>query len=257
MAIEIMSLVWKTDLKLVPKMILLVLADFSNAEDGCCWPSFKTLSKKCSISRRPLIGHIKSLCEEGFLKKTNDFHLNGRQRSNYYVLNIDKIKLRIAAIESKKNKQPDRREMLNQGMESAPQTPTRVLHKHPSKGNHHIDPSLGINKAPPQKLSPADARDLFEIIWEVYKQYCSRDKKKALNKFLRMKPDEKLTNTLIAAINKQNLNNVRLKRKGAFVASWPYFARWLENERWLDELSSSSSDPIPANYQPNKYFSDT
>lgn len=244
MSVELMSLVWKTDLKLAPKMILLALADSTNAEDGYCWPNLTTLSKKCSISRRPLIKHIKDLCEQGFLEKTKDFHSNGRQRSNYYVLKIDKLKLRIPDSNSKKNKQFERRGVLQEHGGGAPQTPSGVLLEHPSKENRKKEPELENNKARMRAFSHADARDLFEKLWSVYSQHCNRDKKKAFEKFLKLKPDKNFTEKLIAAINDQNSYNQDLSLQKKFVPAWPYLVRWLNNERWLDEVKHKNVNSI-------------
>ena len=79
---------------------------------------------------------------------------------------------------------------------------------------------------------------LFEKLWTVYKQFCSHDKKKAREKFVRLKPTEEFTDELINAINEQNKINVIKKQKGEFVANWPYLVRWLGNERWKDEVQS-------------------
>lgn len=51
MSIRLMSQVWSMDLHHTSKMVLLALADSAN-DEGLCWPSISTVSKKTSLSER-------------------------------------------------------------------------------------------------------------------------------------------------------------------------------------------------------------
>lgn len=63
-----MSLVWSLKLPDSQKIVLLALADCAN-DEGHCWPSMATLSKKCSKSERTVQGVIKELVEAGHLTR--------------------------------------------------------------------------------------------------------------------------------------------------------------------------------------------
>src|SRR4051794_39682647 len=66
MSIRMMSLVWELDLPDSEKLVLLALADCAN-DEGDCWPSVATLTKKCSKSERTVQNCIRTLCVKGHL----------------------------------------------------------------------------------------------------------------------------------------------------------------------------------------------
>lgn len=63
-----MTAVWDLPLPDSEKIVLLALADSAN-DEGHCWPSMATLSRKCSKSDRTIQGAIKSLVEAGHLTR--------------------------------------------------------------------------------------------------------------------------------------------------------------------------------------------
>jgi Helix-turn-helix domain/DnaA N-terminal domain len=68
MSIKIMTAVWELTLPDSEKLALLALADCAN-DEGWCWPSMATLSRKCSKSDRTLQKAIASLVEKGHLSR--------------------------------------------------------------------------------------------------------------------------------------------------------------------------------------------
>lgn len=64
-----MTEVWKSELPMTEKMVLLCLADFAN-DRGECWPSVDTIAGKCSCSDRTVQKAIKNLRAWGLLKLT-------------------------------------------------------------------------------------------------------------------------------------------------------------------------------------------
>lgn len=68
MSIKIMTAVWEMDLPDSEKILLLALADSAN-DEGECWPSMATLSKKCSKSDRTLQKSMRALCDKGHLSR--------------------------------------------------------------------------------------------------------------------------------------------------------------------------------------------
>lgn len=75
-----MTAVWAIDLPDSQKIVLLALADCAN-DEGHCWPSMATLSKKCSKGERTVQGVIKELVSAGHLTR-NEVLGKG---CNYYV----------------------------------------------------------------------------------------------------------------------------------------------------------------------------
>lgn len=75
-----MTDVWAIDLPDSQKIVLLALADCAN-DEGHCWPSMATLSKKCSKGERTVQGVIKDLVKAGHLTRKEVLG----KGCNYYV----------------------------------------------------------------------------------------------------------------------------------------------------------------------------
>lgn len=68
MSVKIMTIAWELNLPDSEKLVLLALADNAN-DEGHCWPSMATLTRKCSKSERTVQGCIKSLVKNGHLTR--------------------------------------------------------------------------------------------------------------------------------------------------------------------------------------------
>jgi DNA-binding Lrp family transcriptional regulator len=88
MSIKALNWAFGLDLKnTTQKFILVALAD--TADDfGVCWPSYETIAKKCSVSRRSVIRSINDLIKQGIITKTRRFKANGFNNSNCFHLKI-------------------------------------------------------------------------------------------------------------------------------------------------------------------------
>ena len=62
-----MSAAWDIDVPQTEKMVLLCLCDYAN-DEGECWPSVESLSRKCSVSDRTVQRAIRKLQDMGILK---------------------------------------------------------------------------------------------------------------------------------------------------------------------------------------------
>lgn len=92
-----MTEVWKLDMEIHRKMILLSLAD--NASDlGRCWPSQTTIAKRASISTRQLRDHIHTLVDDNWIAILSIG--NGRGHSTEYSLNVAKIKAEAEGVKA-------------------------------------------------------------------------------------------------------------------------------------------------------------
>lgn len=66
MSIALMTLAWKTDLPSGRKMVLLALCDNAN-DQGECYPSIESISRKCSMGERTVQQHIGDMEAAGIL----------------------------------------------------------------------------------------------------------------------------------------------------------------------------------------------
>lgn len=79
-----MAAAWELDIPSAEKMVLLCLCDFAG-DHGSCWPSVKTIARKCSKSERTVQGAIKWLRDQGYCDwnetpgKPHMFTLNPRK----------------------------------------------------------------------------------------------------------------------------------------------------------------------------------
>jgi hypothetical protein len=87
----------------------------------------------------------------------------------------------------------------------------------------------GAAAAPPMSLDP---RSLFLIFWECYPLKVKKPKAEAA--FLKLKPDRKLLDRMIEAIDGQKQTAAWRKNNGQFI---PHPATWLNNRQWEDEVS--------------------
>lgn len=80
------SLVDREDLSIYEKMIYIVLIRYSD-EESCCFPSYKTISKKAGCSERQVSNVLKSLEEKGLLIRKNRKRKGSNEKeSNLYIL---------------------------------------------------------------------------------------------------------------------------------------------------------------------------
>ena len=73
------------------KLVLIKLADNAN-DKGECFPSYQHVADQCEISRRSVINHIDTLCEQGLVRKVYRSGEKGNS-SNVYILNLDGAKI--------------------------------------------------------------------------------------------------------------------------------------------------------------------
>ncbi len=95
---ELKEMLYKINMKSREFSILLYLVDRCN-KDYTCFPSIKTISTELKISVSTTKRGLTSLCENGYIEKIERFSdISGRQTSNLYVINVDKIKIEYKAI---------------------------------------------------------------------------------------------------------------------------------------------------------------
>jgi hypothetical protein len=82
-------------------------------------------------------------------------------------------------------------------------------------------------------MSESDLSD-FE---KFYSAYPKREaKKKALDTWVKLHPDNDLQQNILDAIEKQKIHKDGLKSRNEFCPEWPLPASWLNQRRWEDEM---------------------
>ena len=84
-----------------------------------------------------------------------------------------------------------------------------------------------------------DCSDLFNQFWTAYPKHIA--KQSAVKAFEKLKPDEKLLEAMLKAIEMQKESKQWEKDGGAFI---PYPATWLNQHRWEDELPQVETDNV-------------
>nr|WP_310615819.1 helix-turn-helix domain-containing protein [Pantoea cypripedii] len=100
MSSKLQGMVWECDIQpLSRKSTLVRLADYSN-DEGFCFPSVETIRRQIGAkSKNTVIAAIKALIEEDWLKKASR-KIGGRDTSNAYYLNVEKIEAESRAFKS-------------------------------------------------------------------------------------------------------------------------------------------------------------
>jgi predicted transcriptional regulator len=91
MSVKIMSEVFERSMTQGnARLVLLSLADSCN-DDACCWPSIRKLAQKANVSKPILKKYMNALIEVGVVIRDERSDASGRQTSNLYTINVEKI----------------------------------------------------------------------------------------------------------------------------------------------------------------------
>ena len=80
MSVNLMSMVFKSDLAPTPRLVLLALADHANDEGYSIWPSANSLAKKTGLSERATKRALSQLTQMGLLIDDGYSHHGTRKR---------------------------------------------------------------------------------------------------------------------------------------------------------------------------------
>ncbi len=72
------------------RLVLLSLADSCN-DDASCWPSIRKIAEKANISEPITKKYLNALIQIGVITRDEREDFSGRQTSNLYTINVDKI----------------------------------------------------------------------------------------------------------------------------------------------------------------------
>lgn len=134
MSVRIMSLIWDMLCEShTQKLVLLALADNAN-DQGRCWPSISTISRKCQLSERCVYEQLARLEKRRLL----GIETGGGALSNCYTLKLPKTTPeRGAGVNAAQGSTPE--PGSSPPLNAAQGTPERGAGD-PS-GNHHLEPS--------------------------------------------------------------------------------------------------------------------
>lgn len=94
MSLEVMTLVWKSDVQPVnARVTLLALADNAN-DHGRCWPGTAYLAGKAGLSRRTVFRMLVELERQGVIERQGRTRANGSRTASSYRINLDKLRAR-------------------------------------------------------------------------------------------------------------------------------------------------------------------
>lgn len=229
MSIEVMTWAWKTQLKPTLKLTLLALADYSN-DEGICWPSIDSITKKSSLTRSSLIKNVQKLCDMGAIEKQKRYE-NGKRSSNEYRLKIDlspeSIRMEFGRPESIRM-ESIRMEKKTLSPESRPMT----IYKPSVTDNRTVSNICAIDV---NEKNNAQMRNAYFVkFYTAYPRH--KDRKRAKKAFDKINPDEQLFNKIMKGV--ENLNN-EIKLKDIPLEFCKYPAAWLNGECWEDEVDLS------------------
>jgi hypothetical protein len=108
--------------------------------------------------------------------------------------------------------------------------------------NLNLNLNLNSNSAPESERGECEHSDPFEKFWKAYPNKV--EKKKALEKWKRIKPDASLLVVILDAIKAQI--KWRENANGEFRPEWKHPTTWLNGECWLDEVGSTRASPPKA-----------
>ena len=79
----------------------------------------------------------------------------------------------------------------------------------------------------------------FDLFYKAYPKH--EAKKKALDAWVKLHPDNDLQQAILSAIKKQKIHKAGLKSRNEFCPEWPMPASWLNQRRWEDEIPEIGS----------------
>jgi Mn-dependent DtxR family transcriptional regulator len=216
MSIRVMTEVWKTNLPTTEKMVLLVIADHASDDGTNAWPSQATIAAKCSISVRTVQRSVNTLVRHGYirLEKRAGGSVDCREdrRPNRYTIVLSRLR---------GDNTPRRKVVANE----VTLTPDTGRQSRPM--NHTKQPSIELSQ--------------FNEFWKMYPLKKAKGKaQEAYAKALKKATHDEI----MAGVRKYSKDPLRDPKFTAYPATW------LNQERWLDEITEVKERVIAESYNP-------
>lgn len=206
MSIRLMSEVWRSDLPIVEKMVLLVIADHASDDGTEAWPSQATIAQKASISIRTVQRSVNVLVAKGYLwvQKGAGGSANCRDDRRPHKYTIVLKRLRGDNV-SGRDERGDFESDTGATMTTSTGRLSRPM-KHPNEPSN-------------------ETSDDFEIFWKLYpRKEGKQAAKKAWAKAIKIATIQEILAGVSQYLNDPN-------RVQAFTA---HAATWLNAGRWAD-----------------------
>lgn len=204
--------------------VLVALATYGN-RDGWCWPSIPTIARRLGVRRQSIGRQIRELERLGYLAVKPQARPNGSQSSNLYRVICD------ADLEA------DRDRLME-----APPSSVTLLPPQPNCAAPYRTPHMNLKSI---RLPAREAEALFARFWEAYpsRGKASNPRKPAYDLFFKKVGQgadaERIIAGAVALAARRAVEIAAESRDGAQFT--PQAVTWLRQERWEDELASSTA----------------
>jgi len=203
------------------KLALICLADFADDSGGTCYPSMRTIARRCSCSEAQARRHVHALMNSGHVAVESGTGGGGRGKTPRYRINIAKLN-------------PSADDSLSDVKGSAQGTLSGInprIHARKTLASTHVNPCTHASRSINNHQVTISATQRFERFWIAYPK--KRDKPKALKAWEKLKPDADLTERILETIDLWKSADEWQRDGGKFI---PHPATWLAGRRWEDEL---------------------
>ncbi|MDE4918175.1 helix-turn-helix protein [Cupriavidus metallidurans] len=233
MSTIIMSKCWDLEMPPTQKSVLISLADNAN-DQGVCWPSIPTISRRTCFSERAVQNAIKWLERYHLLKADRS---NGRHTS--YTLTPGEYLMETPAADAPAQQMHGRRKFAGAADAPTPAgnagVPPQQVRQPPqqvpsNRKEPSTEPSGNRQRASAKSGKTAKTPALFERLWLAYPR--KQGKADAEKAFGKLAADEALLEQMLAAIAVQAASAEWREEGGKFI---PHCSTWLNGQRWLDE----------------------
>ena len=103
------------------------------------------------------------------------------------------------------------------------------------------------DNTPSKKEQEEKYLQMFDEFWKLYPK--KKDKANTRKKWLKLKPDDELFETIISALKKQMQSEQWQKNNGQYI---PYPTTWINGRRWEDEIKEAAGSSQPQEDAPCK-----
>lgn len=233
MSTIIMSKCWDLEMPPTQKSVLISLADNAN-DQGVCWPSIPTISRRTCFSERAVQNAIKWLERYRLLKADRS---NGRHTS--YTLTPGEYLMETPAADAPAQQMHGRRKCAGAADAPTPAgnavVPPQQMRQPPqqvpsNRKEPSTEPSGNRQRAPAKKAKAEKQPAGFDAVWAIYPR--KEGKADAEKAFRKVAPDAELLTLIVAAIERQKASSQWREEGGKFI---PHCSTWLNGQRWLDE----------------------
>lgn len=200
------------------KLALICLADYADDGGGTCYPSIRTIARRCCCSESQARRHVHALIESGYVNVEPGTEQGG-SGSRRYQINLDKLTPCTDATPG-----THARGSTHARGPLAPMRETPSTHDTRSVINRQLTVSA-------KRKRSAIASDEFCAFWNAYPK--KRDRRKAEKAWNALNPDGEVIQSMLRALAAWKASPDWQRDGGQFI---PHPATWINGRRWEDEL---------------------